>query len=56
MKEYLKCKVTTKGGTTFDNPLKLSEANLIPQMLKENKCVLIERVQCSKEQYQQIFG
>lgn len=56
MKEYLKCKITTKGGTTFDNPLKLSEAHLIPQILREQKSIHIERVECSKEQYKQIFG
>jgi hypothetical protein len=56
MKEYLKCKITTHGGTVVSQPLKLGELHYLPQILKENKSIHIERVQCSKEQYKQIFG
>ncbi len=56
MKQYLNCQITNNGGTVFSNPLKISEAHLVPTIVKGNKCVLISLVECSKEQYKSIFG
>jgi hypothetical protein len=56
LREYLKCTITSKDGSTYTNPLKLSEAHLIPSILKEQKSISIERVECTPEYYKSTFG
>jgi len=56
MKTIFECTVTTETGRVFNNPLMLSELNLLNQLLKENKKVEIKRVQISKEEFKRIFG
>jgi hypothetical protein len=56
MKNYLFVIVTKHDGTTFHNPLKLSEAYLISTLARENKSVLIKFLQCTKAEYKSIFG
>lgn len=43
-------------GKVLDQYLRLSEINLLPQILKENKAVNIQRVQMKIEQYRLIFN
>lgn len=49
-------KVTPKSGYSFSNPLKLSEAYLIPKMAKENKELTIKIVEVLPETYDVIFN
>lgn len=55
-KKYFACTVTTHGGTTFSNPLKLGEVVLIGQMAREHKSVLVKLTTCTEAQYKSIFG
>ena len=55
MKRYLFLIVTRHDGTTYHNPLKLSEAYLITALAKENKSVLIKLLECTKVEYKSIF-
>ncbi len=56
MKKYLKLKVTRLDGSTFINPLTMSEVRLIRLIVKENKSIVVTLIECSKEQYKQLFG
>jgi hypothetical protein len=56
MKSYLKLWVTRHNGTTFENPLKLSEAYLISRIAKDNAKVEVNYTICSPERYKSIFG
>lgn len=56
MKKYLHCTITNNNGTTFTNPLKLSEVHLISQIAQENQKIIIRLETCTKEQYKAIFG
>lgn len=56
MKTYFKLTITDKKGKTYQNPLQNSELNLIPQILKENKSILLERASCDAKEYKLIFG
>jgi len=56
MKKYLKVTITTHEGKTIDNPLMLSEVGLISKIAQDNASVNVVCVECSKEQYKQIFG
>lgn len=55
-KKYLNCIITTHAGTTFSNPLKLSEAHLISQIAQEQKSVTVTLVKCDSKTYKTIFG
>jgi len=55
-REYLFCLITRRNGQTYENPLRLSEAHLIPQMLRENKSVHIERRTIDKRSYGMMFN
>lgn len=54
-RRYFKCTVTRTDGSTFENPLMLSEEPLIAKMIRENKSVIPEMIEVSAEQYDQIF-
>ena len=54
-KKYLQCFITRYDGTSFNNPLKLSEVYLISQISQENKSVLVTLVECSQAEYKVIF-
>ena len=56
MKTYFKLTITDKKGKTYQNPLQNSELNLIPQILKENQSILIERGKCTPQEFKLIFG
>ncbi len=55
-KQYLHCIITTHEGREFFNPLKLSEVNLVNQILKENSKVEITLSVTTKEHYKYLFG
>jgi hypothetical protein len=55
-KKYLDVEVTRKDNSIFFNPLKLSEAYLINQILKDNEYVKIKLVECDPKEYKLIFG
>lgn len=56
MKKYLQCTITRSTGETFINELKLSEAHLIGQIVKENKSCLVELKIVPVSTYKIIFG
>jgi hypothetical protein len=55
-KKYLKVTVTRFNNETFENPLRLSEVNLINKLVKENKAVNIVLTECTESWYKLIFG
>ena len=55
-KKYLSCTVTRFDRTTFQNPLKLSEAHLISQLAQQNFEVTVVLMHCSKDYYKSLFG
>lgn len=56
MKKYLKVVVTTIDGTTFENPLMLSETRIIGQLVKDNKKVEVSLQQCTAAWYKLTFN
>lgn len=57
MKKYLSVIVTRKDGTTFRNPLKLSEVHLISKIAQENLSIEVRLIECATTgQYKAIFG
>ncbi len=56
MKKYLNCKVYRKDGSTFYNPLLLSEIRLVIKLAKENDKVEVSVVECDSNHYKCIFG
>lgn len=57
MKKYLDITVTRVDGTTFTNPLMLSEYRIIfTEILKDNKSISVKIALCTKEYYKQLFG
>lgn len=56
MREYYHIVVRRKDGSTYDNPLKLSELHILREILKNNVTVSVLRGQMTKEQYKATFG
>lgn len=56
MKKYLDVRVTKHDGSTFSNPLKLSEAYLISQLAQNSQRVMVTCLECNKEYYKSLFG
>lgn len=56
MKQYINCSVVTHKGVIFQNPLKLSESHLIVRLLKENKKVEVNLIECDDKTYKFLFG
>lgn len=55
-RSYYNVTVHTHYGTTFSNPLKLSESNLIGKLAQEHKKIEVQVQGCSDEQYKLMFG
>lgn len=55
-KQYIVCHTHTAKKYTPEQKLKLSEFNLIREILKDHKRISIELKECSKEEYVKIFG
>ena len=53
---YLRVMVERYTGEIYCNPLKLSEAWLIPTILKDNKSITVTLVNTDREVYQIYFG
>lgn len=56
MKKYLKLTITRYDGSTFINPLKLSEVHLISKASQENKSILVELKEMDSRYYKLTFG
>jgi hypothetical protein len=55
-RQYLRVVVTAHSGTTFENPLKLSEAHFVSQLAQENRSLYVELISCSVETYNIYFN
>jgi hypothetical protein len=55
MKKYYSLLITCNRGKIHTTNLMLSEIDLLPQILKENKSVEIKISKCTKEEYELIF-
>ena len=55
-RKYLKCVITRNDGSTFTNPLLLSEAHFITKMAKENEKVLVTCETAHEDEFKSIFG
>jgi hypothetical protein len=55
-KNYLCVVVTRFDGSTFTNPLMLSEVYLISKLAKENRSVYVELYEATAKEYKCIFG
>ncbi|MEE9571520.1 MAG: hypothetical protein V3W20_00560 [Candidatus Neomarinimicrobiota bacterium] len=55
-KIFLQCKVTSKTGRVFNNPLKLSEVRFVSQLAQENMQVVVWIVTVTPKTYKATFG
>lgn len=55
MKKVFKIKITTTDGSVSNQFLKLSEFNIIRQIIKENKSVTIEEIEISEALFNHYF-
>lgn len=55
-RKYYDCQMITSSGLKISNPLRLSEVNLIPKMIKENASVTIRLAETSESNHKAIFG
>jgi len=56
MKSFLSVYVTMNDGSTFINPLKLSEVYLINQITKKHEKVEVRRITTDEAHYKSLFG
>ncbi len=56
IKKYLHCVILKKDGSTFENPLKLSEAHLISKMAQDHKSVTVSIKEVGESAYKAIIG
>ena len=56
MRKYMHVVVFRKDGTTFENPLMMSEIRLLKVLMNEHDHVEVRTVECTKERYKAIFG
>jgi hypothetical protein len=56
MKKYFYCIIRTIDKKVIDQRLKLSEASIIPKIIKESESVTISMHECTIEQYKIYFG
>lgn len=56
MKKHFKVIVYRKDGSSFENPLMLSETHLLGQMARENFKIEVSLKECTKDEYKTIFS